>query len=162
MRKKTGRRFNLTRWLRGLPTIFPSAPSVFRQMPRFAPRASIGAKILWRIGGCDLVRGGGQSFAFGYVLAFPADRAFRLDVVHQLFRNSFSPACSSRSPLRLFVSARGKPIMCHYKQVRQMFSKEVNADSRTTRLRFAGQKIRKYLSLCFVNVPGEERAHEVQ
>jgi len=71
-----GLRLNFKGRLGGLPTIFAGASCVFRQMPRVAPRASISAKILWCIVGCDLVRGGGQSFAFGGVLAFRADGAF--------------------------------------------------------------------------------------
>jgi hypothetical protein len=49
---------------------------IFCDMPGVAPRATIGAKIFWRIGGGDLVSGCGQSFAFGGVLAFAGYRAF--------------------------------------------------------------------------------------
>jgi hypothetical protein len=49
---------------------------IFCDMPDVTPRASIGAKIFWRIGGGDLVSGCGQCFAFGGVLAFAGYRAF--------------------------------------------------------------------------------------
>lgn len=54
---------------------------IFRDVPGVTPRATIDAKILWRIGRGDLVSGGGQCFAFSGVLAFAGDRAFRF-VVH--------------------------------------------------------------------------------
>jgi hypothetical protein len=49
---------------------------IFCDMPSVTPRATIGAKIFWRIGGGDLVSGCGQCFAFGGVLAFAGYRAF--------------------------------------------------------------------------------------
>ena len=49
---------------------------IFCDVPGVTPRATIGAKTFWRIGGGDLVGGCGQRFAFGGVLAFAGYRAF--------------------------------------------------------------------------------------
>jgi hypothetical protein len=49
---------------------------IFCDVPAVTPRATIGAKTFWRIGGCDLVGGCGQRFAFSGVLAFAGYRAF--------------------------------------------------------------------------------------
>ena len=49
---------------------------IFCDVPGVTPRATIGAKIFWCIGGGDLVGGRGQCFAFGGVLAFAGYRTF--------------------------------------------------------------------------------------
>ena len=49
---------------------------ILGDVPGVTPGATIGAKVFWRIGGCDLVSGCGQGFAFGGVFAFAGDRAF--------------------------------------------------------------------------------------
>jgi hypothetical protein len=49
---------------------------IFCDVPGVTPRATIGAKVFWRIGGGDLVSGCGQGFGFGGVLAFAGYRAF--------------------------------------------------------------------------------------
>jgi len=49
---------------------------IFGDMPGVTPRATIRAKIFWRIGSGDLVSRCGQGFAFGSVLAFAGYRAF--------------------------------------------------------------------------------------
>jgi hypothetical protein len=49
---------------------------IFCDMPGITPRATIGAKIFWRVGRGDFVGGCGQSFAFGGVLAFAGYGAF--------------------------------------------------------------------------------------
>lgn len=49
---------------------------IFCEVPGVTPRAMIGTKIFWRIGGGDLVSGRGQCLAFGGVLAFAVYRAF--------------------------------------------------------------------------------------
>jgi hypothetical protein len=56
------------------PAFFASG--IFREMPGAAPRTSIGAKILGRVSGGYLVRGGGEGFSFGEVFPLPADGAF--------------------------------------------------------------------------------------
>ena len=53
----------------------------FGEMPGAAPRAHVGAKVFRSVGGFDLMRGGGESFAFGRVFAFAADGTFCV-VVH--------------------------------------------------------------------------------
>lgn len=64
-----------------LSLIFPGLSCVFREVPSVTPGALIGAKLLWRVRGCDLMRGCRQSFAFGRVLPLSRDGAFWF-VVH--------------------------------------------------------------------------------
>jgi hypothetical protein len=49
---------------------------IFCDVPGVTPRATIGAKIFWSIGGGDLMSSCGECFAFGGVLAFAGYRAF--------------------------------------------------------------------------------------
>ena len=48
---------------------------VLGEVPGITPRAEIGAKFLGRVSCGDLVRGSGQSFAFGFVLPLASYRA---------------------------------------------------------------------------------------
>jgi hypothetical protein len=59
-----------------LSTILPGLSGIFRQVPSITPRATIGAKFLWRVGSCDLVCGRRESFTLGCVLPFSAHRTF--------------------------------------------------------------------------------------
>jgi hypothetical protein len=65
-----------------LAAVFPSLARIFREVPGVTPRAQVGTKVLRRMGGCDLVGGDRQSFAFGSVLPLAADGTLRF-VVHR-------------------------------------------------------------------------------
>ena len=67
-----------------LSTILSGSPCIFREVPSVTPGASIGAKLLWRIGGRDLVRSRRESFTLGCVLPLSADGAFRFVFHHSL------------------------------------------------------------------------------
>ncbi len=61
--------------------IFAGFPGIFCEVPVATPGAAVGMQIFWRVGCGDLMRGGGQGFAFGGVPALAGDRAFGV-VVH--------------------------------------------------------------------------------
>jgi hypothetical protein len=48
----------------------------FRKVPGVTPGAHVGAKVFGRVGSFDLMRDGGESFAFGRVFTFAAYGAF--------------------------------------------------------------------------------------
>lgn len=49
--------------------------SVLGQVPGFAPVAEVGAELFWRVGNCELVRGGFERFPFGEILSFSGNFA---------------------------------------------------------------------------------------
>src|SRR4029077_2599181 len=59
-----------------LSMILPGLSCIFREVPSVTPGASIGAKLLWRVGGRDLVCSRRESFTLGCVLSLSADGAF--------------------------------------------------------------------------------------
>jgi hypothetical protein len=79
--------------------ILPGLSCIFREVPSVTPGASIGAKLLWRVGGRDLVCSRRESFTLGCVLPLSADGAFRFVFHHSpAFCEFFQQPRSARNP----------------------------------------------------------------